>query len=187
MLGFVALMVGALWNFHLNRKRDATLRAEEMLSVAVALYGEIVLLRIEAAHLARAVANVHIAIGTERDPGIKFDHHFVEAHALSEPLLYKALAAKLGLLPADLVLDITVFHKNLQEARTWLPLLSEDPNRRYGYSAAQVLVPARDAVCDIIPSLRKIERIAGIPKPAAALDLGQAEGVIAMEEEIHSV
>ena len=29
MLGFVALMVAALWNFRLNRKRDAALRADE--------------------------------------------------------------------------------------------------------------------------------------------------------------
>ena len=31
LLGFIALMVAALWNFRLNRRRDAALRADEAL------------------------------------------------------------------------------------------------------------------------------------------------------------
>jgi hypothetical protein len=77
LLGFLALIVGALWNFRLNRRRDAALRSEEVVSVAAALYGEIVLLRIEAAELSRAVANVAISIGTRPDPIFKFDTHFI--------------------------------------------------------------------------------------------------------------
>ena len=185
ILGFVALIVGALWNFHLNRKRDANLRAEEMLSVAVALYGEIILLRNELADLARAVANVHEDLGTRPNPVLKFDRHFVEAHAPSEPLLYRALAPKIGLLPAGLVLDITAFHKNLQETRVWLPRLIDDPDRAYSYNVTAVLVPARDAVWDIIPALRKIEQMAKIPERVAALDLGKTESAIALEEHMH--
>ena len=185
LLGFIALIVGALWNFHLNRKRDAALREEEKVSIAVAIYGEILLLRIEAAYLARSVANVHEAIGTTPDPPIKFDHHFVDAHALSEPLIYRALAPQLGLLPPDLVFGITEFHKNLQETRAWLPRLIADPDRGYGYSVACVLVPARDAVRDVIPCLRKIERMAGIREGAEEPDLGEAEAAIAIEEETH--
>jgi hypothetical protein len=48
------------------------------------------------------------------------------------------------------------------------------------------LIPARDAVFDIIPTLRHIERIAGISKAAGPLNLGEAEGIIAMEEETHA-
>jgi hypothetical protein len=186
VLGFAALIVGALWNFRLNRRRDAALRAEEAVSVAAALYGEIVLLRIEAASLARAVASVHISVGTQRDPTIRFDSHFVVAHQISEAMLYKALAPKLGMLPAELIIGITAFHKNIQEMRNWLPLLIDDPGRKYSYRASQVLVPARDAVFDIIPTLKQIERMAGIPKAAEVLDLGKAEGVIAMEDNIHA-
>jgi hypothetical protein len=58
LLGFVALIVAALWNFHLNRRRDDHLRKEEMRSVAAALYGEIVLLRIEVALLSKIVAKI---------------------------------------------------------------------------------------------------------------------------------
>jgi hypothetical protein len=186
VLGFAALIVGALWNFRLNRRRDAALRSEEAVSVAAAIYGEIVLLRIEAASLARAVAAVHISVGTQRDPTINFDSHFVAAHQISDAMLYKALASKLGMLPAELIIGITAFHKNIQEMRNWLPLLIDDPGRKYSYSASQVLVPARDAVFDIIPTLRQIERMACIPTAAEVLDLGKAEGVIAMEDEQHS-
>ena len=60
LVGLVALLLGALWNFHLNRRRDKALRREEVLSVEVALYGEILLLRNEVALIARLVANHHI-------------------------------------------------------------------------------------------------------------------------------
>ena len=90
LLGFLALMVAALWNFHLNRRRDAALRAEETKSTAAALYGEIVLLRMQIAHLAWAVAAVETSY--ER----RFDKHFLESHTLPDPTLYKGLAPKVG-------------------------------------------------------------------------------------------
>lgn len=183
LLGFVALMVGALWNFKLNRRRDARLREEEALSVAAALYGEIVLLRKEVARLARVVANGYMDVGVQRDPIIKFDSHFVEAYTLPEPLLYKSLGPKLGLLSPDLILAITEFHKNFQEVRTWLPRLIENSDRKYNYSVLSVLVPARNAVKHIQPALEKIERMASVLKPAEDLDLGRADDLIEMEEE----
>jgi hypothetical protein len=183
LFGFLALIVGALWNFRLNRRRDAALRSEEMVSVAAALYGEILLLRVEAAALARAVANVHISVGTERDPAVRFNAHFVAAHQISEAMLYKALAPKLGLLPAELIIGITAFHKDLQEMKHWLPLLIDAPDRTYSYGAAHVLMPARDAVFDIVPALKQIERMANIQTSAEPLDLGHANSVIADEEE----
>jgi hypothetical protein len=178
LLGLVALMLGALFNFHLNRKRDAILRTEEALSVAAALYGEIVLLRKQAAKLACAVAAVEI------NQTLKLDTHFVEAQKLSEPTLYKALAPKIGLLSPDLVLAITEFHKNFQEARSWLPLLVENKERGYGYFSLSVLEPARDAVINIVPALREIERIASIPKPAEDPDLGLTEVAIESDEYV---
>lgn len=184
LLGFVALIVGALWNFRLNRKRDAALRVEETNSVAAALYGEMLLLRVEVANLARAVANVHVSVGTQRDSTIKLDLHFVSAHQISEPILYKTLASKIGLLPADLIVGITAFHKNIQEVRHWLPLLIDNPDRKYSYAVSCVLVPARDAVCDIIPTLKQIERMASIAKSAEPLDLGKTEGIIAIEQDM---
>jgi hypothetical protein len=182
--GFAALIIGALFNFRLNRRRDDLLRKDEALSVAAALYGEILLLRREAARLAVAVARVHLDVGMHRDPIVKFDSHFFEAHVLSEPTLYKALAPKLGLLPSNLILAITEFHKNIQEARTWLPLMADNPERKYTYGPLYVLTPARDAVREIVPALREIERMAMIAVPAPeTLEMGESEMVIDIEEE----
>ncbi len=177
MLGFAALMIAALWNFSLNRRRDAALRNEEALSVATALYGEILLLRKEAGKLARTVA------GIEMHHSLKFDEHFLEAHPLSEPLLYKALAPKIGLLSPDLIVSITEFHKDFQEAKMSMPLLVDKPERKYGYSVLEVLVPARNAVVNIQHTLDKIERMASISKVAENIDLGDTEIVIEMEED----
>jgi hypothetical protein len=178
LLGFVALIAGALFNFHLNRKRDAALRAEDALSVAAALYGEIVLLRGEIAALARAVAAAEIK-GT-----LKIDTHFVDARKISEPYLYHALAPKIGLLSPDLVIAITNFYKNVQEAKARLPLLIENSERGYGYFASSVLTPARDAVMDIVPAMRKIEHLASVASPAEDPDLGLTEQAIESDEEI---
>lgn len=67
----------------------------------------------------------------------------------------------------------------------WLPRLIDDPDRAYSYNVTAVLVPARDAVWDIIPALRKIEQMAKIPERVAALDLGKTESAIALEEHMH--
>lgn len=173
--GFGALICGALFNARLNRNRDRALRKEEAISLAAALYGEIVLLRLEAAHVARWVSH-----GRVRDKELK--PHDLEALSLSEPMLYKAIATKIGLLDTDLVVAITEFHKNFQEVRTWLPLLVHTEERSPIWSETAVLKPAVDAVNGILPALRKIERIASIDRPAADLDLGHAEALIETEE-----
>ncbi len=53
ILGFIALIVGALFNFRLNRRRDAGLRNDGTLGVAAALYGEILLMRERMALMAK--------------------------------------------------------------------------------------------------------------------------------------
>jgi len=63
--------------------------------------------------------------------------------------------------------------------------LVDNPERKYSHSTSRVLIPARDAVFDVIPALRKIEQMAEIPNPAAALDLGGTEGLIAMDKDMH--
>ena len=95
-----------------------------------AALGEILLLRKELARLAIAVAGVEVY--RNRD----IDQHFLEAYPLSNPLLYKALAPKVGLLDAELIVALTEFHKNFQEAKTWLPLCRLDA--RIGNTAIRV-------------------------------------------------
>jgi hypothetical protein len=181
-VGFLALMSGALFNFHLNRRRDAIVRQEEATSVAAAIYGEIVLLRNELARLARVVASVYLREGL--DHSIKFDCHFVEAYSLSEPYLYKALAPKFGILDAAIVVAVTEFHKSYQEARASLPLLVKKEDQGYGYSPLAILVPARNAVRNITPTLRTIEKLAHVEKAAGEPDFGSADLVIEMEEDL---
>ena len=172
IIGFGGLIIGALYNFRLNRKRDENLRKQEMISVAVAIYGEMVLLREEVAQLARIVAN------TERGGSDPIDAQFLEDNRLPEPEIYSALAAKLGLLPPNLLMHITKFYNNLQRTRTSLPLLVERTiereelvaggtlkrrQERRVFHPATVLEPAIATVDDAKPALRLIEALAGIP------------------------
>jgi hypothetical protein len=96
LIGFVALITAALWNFRLNRKRDAAFRREEAHAVAAALYGEMRLLRVRAADAAKAIASVHIRTSVDGRSAVKFDKHFADANKLPEPTLYTALASKFG-------------------------------------------------------------------------------------------
>ena len=184
VLGFLALIFAAQRHFSLNRRRDKELKNEEALSVMAALYGEILILRNEAARLTRDVARASAGQGMQPNPVIKLNQHFVDSHSLSEPLLYKALASKLGLLSADIVIAITKFHNTFETARSWLPLLVDDKKRGYQHSVLTVLVPARGAVREIIPTLRQMERVLSIPEPAADPDMGMTDTIIEMEEDI---
>ena len=172
MFGFLALVFGALINFGLNRKRDAALRRDEARAVAAALYGEILLIRDELARVAQAVGHEESRWG----PGERYTPHFFVENQVSEPTLYRALAAKIGILDAALNLGITSFHRRAQEIRVWLPrLVKNDPTRPYTYSALYVLDPACDAISEIGPTLRAIEQEVGIATPAPDVDIRDAE------------
>ena len=170
IVGFTGLIVGALWNFHLNRRRDAEIRQSEMLSVASALYGEILLLRQEAARVARIIAQWEANL---RDC---FEHSSVEDYLPGDPILYPALASKIGLLPPDLVLAITEFHKNYRDVKDNMPLVAERPGR-VTFCSTAVLEPAWAAVMEVRPALRKIEALVGIPE-ASDPDLGYTDAII---------
>ncbi len=184
LVGFLGLMSAALWNFKLNRRRDAALREEEMKSVAAALYGEMRLLRQRAAQLARAVAKVYLTQGFDGRSAIKFDAHFFEAHKMPEATLYKALAPKFGLLSADLLIPIASFYEHVSEVAAWLPRMGDDPTRGYSYDVRYVLDPARNAVIESVSVLRKLEELVRVPaaERVATLPLGDVDDVVAMQE-----
>lgn len=182
--GFLALIGGALFNFHLNRKRDAALRNDEALVVAATLYSEILALRREAARLAQATASEYERWGIRGDPREPFDRYFLEGNRLSEPMLFKALAGKVGMLRPGLAQAITEFHLNIQEARQWTPLLSHDPERRFTYSPVYVLEPALAAVKEVLPALREMEMMLELKPRQDKFDLEQADRVIRDEQEI---
>lgn len=171
LFGFLALMAAALWNFSLNRRRDAALRAEESIAVAVALYGEICLLRAEVASMARVIAIVEMGQSSITDETI-------ELHRPSDPILYPALASKLGLLAPTLVLPITRFYADLADAKRSLPFIVDRDGRNY--SPLAVLEPALRAVDNIEPALRSVESLAEI-SASNRPDTGNAEDVIEFE------
>lgn len=180
--GLIALLIGALFNSHLNRKRDERLRTEEARTVAAALYGEILLLRRDLARVSNIVGKTYMA--GEYNPSLKFDKHFLERTILPEPHLYTALASKVGLLEPRLVIWITEFHQNFHTARIWIPRLVEDGDRKFSYSVLHVLDPAEQAIEGVKPALRLIEGMLGIHDPASDPEMGAAHTAIADQREV---
>jgi len=184
LFGFVLLIVGALYNFRLNRRRDALLRHEEAQSIVSALYAEMMLLRRECARIARLVANRYHDHGLGRFRGEEpFDRHFLEMLSLPEPALYKALASKVGLLPPDLTLALVTFYSDVEDVRSGIPLLEADETRGYHYSVLVVLRPAIDAVQRVPPTLEKVAAFISKPLPVEDLDVAEAIALRQEEEE----
>ncbi|MCW3838397.1 hypothetical protein ACFQ1E_20315 [Sphingomonas canadensis] len=184
-LGFVALVVGALVNFHLNRRRDQRLRNEEIASTALALYGEILLLRESTARLAQFVGARYLRSGFQGGED-DFDRYFREMVEIPAPRLFPALAPKIGLLPPSIALEVSKFYFRIEEAQTWLPRLEENPDRKYSYSVAHVLQPAVDAVDLVESALREIEELTGIEPAKLSLDIGKAKSALSMEDDFHA-
>jgi hypothetical protein len=184
MFGFTALLLGAMWNFYLNRKRDAALRREETIAVVAAIYGEILLLRQEVANIGNLVAQRHK--NAHWREGEIFDRHFVEDRYFPETFIYQALANKLGFLNPSLIIRIAVFYKNVAEVKFWLPRLLPKEDRVFDYSVLNVLEPVRDAVVGVDIALRQMERIANIDTPAQTPKISWIHAVIEVEQERHS-
>jgi len=159
------------------------LRREEMLSIAIAIYSEILVLREEVAKLALIIGNTIRLAEYGYD---KIDAQFIEDHKLREPTIYPALAAKLGLLQADWVIYITKFFRDFDTAKQNLSLLvqRELPEKTIVFSPLVVLEHALNAVYGVKPVLRKIEDLAGIP-PVQDPDVGLASEIV--EEERQSL
>jgi hypothetical protein len=173
LFGFLALMGAALFNFYLNRRRDARLRQEEMVSVAAALYGEILLLRNELALLSRVLARFGI---DNRDLSESDMLHY----SPSVPLLYPPLADKLGLLPSDLLLGITQFYANVEGARRGLESYYRKQTEGIQFAASVVLEDGVAGVHDVKPVLLRIQQLASIPE-AKDPDTGMAEAILENE------
>ena len=183
LLGFIALGAGALINYQLGRRRDKLLRNEEIASIALALYGEIVLLRESAARLARYVGARYLRNGMSQSEG-DFDKYFREMVEIPEPRMFPALAPKIGMLPPNVALEIGKFYSRIDEVSAWLPRIQDDPERRYSYSVLHVLEPAVNAVRFVRPALQEIEKLTGIEPAALELDIEDAMRAWDLEQVI---
>lgn len=173
-LGFLALMAAALWNFRLNRRRDAALRDDEALSVAIALYGEVILLRQEIAKVAKIIAR-----SETQNRELTWQH--IQDITPPAAILYPALASSVGLLPSEILLPIVKFYSDYQEAKENLPMIAKTPERDFSYDVRAVLIPAKSAVDEVEPTLRQIEALARLPE-ATKPDTGHTEIVIELLE-----
>jgi hypothetical protein len=182
LLGFVALGAGALINYHLSRRRDKHVRSEEISSVALALYGEVLLLRISAARLARFVGATYLRNGASQTES-SFDKYFQEMVEIPEPRIFPALAPKIGMLPPLIALEIVKFYARIDEAKAWLPRMQDDPDRKYSYSIIQVIEPAVNAVRFVAPALQEIEKLTGLTPASLDLDLKDAMSAWDIEQE----
>ena len=180
LLGLIALLLGAFWNFHLNRRRDAELRSQEAQSIAAALYVEIIHIRKAVAVLANRYAHRYSQLGVGRTRR-EVDDHFVAELKLPEPTLYNALAAKVGYLPAPLVSAIVRFYSDAYVAEWYLAKMRPDDTRGYTYDPRHVLDPAKEAVEGITSHLRTMEALLGIAPADLDLDLRPADDVIEMQ------
>jgi len=169
LIALMGLILGALINAQLNRRRDRVLRTEEILAVSTALYGEMISMRDRLALMAEELLRL-----SRRKEDI--NDQFVKDYSPRAPVLYPALASKIGLLSHDLVLDITQFYDHFQTAKDNLPVLVKSETRPIPYHVVTVLRPAANAISDVRTALRKIERLARI-HPAQDLDSGPVNAI----------
>jgi hypothetical protein len=183
-LGFLALLAGALINYRLNRRRDTKLHQAEALSVAVALYSEIVMLRKSVAFVCSRLSWSFYNHGT-RGSGEKIDDHFMSKMPKLNAPIYSALASKLGMLSPDLLLEIAGFHGSLVEVEMSLPLMIEDPKRGYTYGSGYVLKPGVSAVTQGLKAMRMIEKMAEIKPADEKVQLGRTDAMLDHEDSMN--
>ncbi|WP_156348587.1 hypothetical protein [Sphingomonas sp. Leaf23] len=181
VLGFAGLIAGALFNAHLNRKRDDRLRDAEAITLALSLYGEILLLRENIAAIASGLGRWFIERGVYGDD---LPEYYREIFPIREPTLYNALAPKLGLLNPDMLLPVTRFYSDYEAATGHLPKLFKSDERKISYGPEWVIGPAVSAVEGIEIGLREIERLGGIKLAAIAPSLGQAKYAVELAKDM---
>lgn len=179
LIGFGGLISGALFNAHLNRKRDDRIRDTEAITIALSLYGEILTLRNEVSQIANVLGRWYVNNGPHR----AVPSHFREIFPLREPTLYKALAPKIGTLNPEILLPITKFYSDYDAAITFMAKLLSREEQQLSYGVEWVLRPAIDAVRDVESALRRIEQLGRIDQPASAPTLINADRGLELAEE----
>jgi hypothetical protein len=162
--------------------RDDAIREKESLSVALGLYSEINLISKELANLANSVGAWYLRTGVYGDG---LPAHYSASFVLPEPTLFKALAAKVGMLSPEVLVPITRFYGYYGEAIGHFPKILENNERGISYGVEWVLTPAISAIEEVQPALREIERISGITDHVTQPCLLKAKGAKSLSDEMH--
>ncbi len=181
-LGFGALIAGALFNAHLNRKRDDRLRNAEAITIALSLYGEILLLRGDVAAMAASLGSWYV----DRGGYASLPEYYRELYPLRKPTLYNALAPKLGMLNPDLLMLVTNFYSNYEATLGHFPKIFDNKEQKITYGPEWVIAPAISAAEDVEEALREIERLGGIRTPAVTPSTGRAHEAIELADAMRS-
>lgn len=182
VLGFLALTWGALFNYHLGRKRDDRVRNIECVSIAIGIYGEVQQLSAELAKMANGIGGWYLRSGIRGDSA---PQHFSGNWVLPDPLLYKALAPKLGMLPSIILEPLIKFYAYYNEAITHFPKILSDEERPVSYGVGWVLDPALRAIDEVQPALREIEKLGQIEGSPPMPTLDKAREAKNLEDEMH--
>ncbi len=174
VLGFLALVFAALYNFHLNRKHEKLKIEELRKSTLAAIYGEIISVSEELAVMAKVVSQ-HDVNGTDDN----INDQFVRDYELPDCTVFSKLVDQLGILPNKFVIPIIEFYSNYNKAKSSLSLISSDRTLRY--STLAVLKPSVSAIKGISSTLREIENLLEI-EIVDEPDLGNSETIIHIRE-----
>lgn len=180
-LGFGGLILGALFNAHLNRKRDDRLRNAEAITIALSLYGEINLLRSDIAAMASGIGGWFLTRGAHGDD---LPDYFREIYQVREASLYKALASKIGMLNPEILLPITQFYSDYETAIGHFPKLFKNKGRAVTYGPEWVLSPAIRAVEEVERAIRRIEQLGHIAPRSNTPSTGRAKEALSLIEDM---
>lgn len=181
VLGFGGLIAGALFNAHLNRKRDDRLREAEAITIALSLYGEIKLLRESAADVARALGAWFLDRGVY---GNDLPEYYREIFQLRQPVIFAALASKIGMMNPSILLPITAFYSDYESALEHFPKLFKNADRIIDYGPEWVLQPAARAVEGVEVAVRRIEELGKISTPTPTPSIGRAKDALDLIEDL---
>ena len=133
-----------------------------------------ILLREQLALLARVVAHVHMRDQNFRD-------FRTDVYRPSKPVIFSNLSGKPGQLDPDLIIGISKFFSDLEEASRGLDVISAERDGP-SYSCLIVLRPFVSGVQEVQPILTMLQHMLGMPGVEEP-NVGNTEAVIEVEEE----
>lgn len=129
-LGLIAILLGALFNAHLGRKRDDRLAMEERKALAASLLGELIGTILSVSDRRYFLLGTDSAFSSAR---ISSGYPIKERMALDAPLVFEANAGKIGILGYDLAADIARIHAHYNLIRNLMAVAVAEHSKSIGH------------------------------------------------------